>query len=409
MKRSLFHAKLPYWRLSFFYLAYFGFLGAWVPYWTLYLSDSLKFAADEIGVVMGVSMATRIIGPYFWGQLADKLSRRLFVIRLGALLALISFLGLWLSQSFFWVCGVVAVFSLFWNAILSQFEALTLEYLDTHSHWYSYIRLWGSVGFIMVVLGAGFWLDLSQNDQLLLAMLTILMFLILSSTVCVSEPLTASYSGKIKNNNRAKFEGSAKDKKPGFIDQVKQWPVLAMFVIFFLVQFSFGSFYTFFTIYLEAFDYSKTTIAWLWSLGVIAEVFMFLVMAKLFRSFSLYLLLQLTLCLTCLRWALLALYPENLSILIVVQLLHAVSFASMHAITMQWLRHSFDNTLQGRAQAFYSATSYGVGGMLGALVSGFAWDFLQGGIFWLASIAVFLAVILCFQIRESLNNLIADT
>ena len=178
MRALSFDTKLPYWRLSFFYLAYFGFLGAWVPYWTLYLSDSLRFNANEIGVVMGISMATRIVGPYVWGMLADQSRQRLRIIRIGALCSLIFFLGLWLSEDFVWVCSVVALYSLFWNAILSQFEALTIEHLDIHSHWYSYIRVWGSIGFIVIVLAVGYFLDQSENDHIFLAILSTLMLLI---------------------------------------------------------------------------------------------------------------------------------------------------------------------------------------------------------------------------------------
>ena len=67
-------ASVPYWRLSSFYFFYFAFLGAWVPFWNLYLEAELKFSANEIGTLSALVLATKIIGPYIWGWLADDYS-----------------------------------------------------------------------------------------------------------------------------------------------------------------------------------------------------------------------------------------------------------------------------------------------------------------------------------------------
>ena len=54
--------SLPYWRLSGFYLFYFASLGAFLPYWSLYL-QSKDFDARAIGELMAIIMATKIIAP----------------------------------------------------------------------------------------------------------------------------------------------------------------------------------------------------------------------------------------------------------------------------------------------------------------------------------------------------------
>ena len=120
---------LPYRSLSFFYFSYFAFLGVWVPYWTLYLEQELAFNAIQIGQIMALSTLARIVGPYCWGLLSDITGRRLLSIRLGALLSLLSFALVFFSTTFYFVIGIVFVYSFFWNAILSQFEALTLNFL----------------------------------------------------------------------------------------------------------------------------------------------------------------------------------------------------------------------------------------------------------------------------------------
>ncbi|MCB1948818.1 MFS transporter, partial [Nitrosomonas sp.] len=60
--------SLPYWRLSGFYFFHFAVLGAFVPYWSLYL-QSLSFSALQIGILMSLLLVTRIFAPTAWGWL----------------------------------------------------------------------------------------------------------------------------------------------------------------------------------------------------------------------------------------------------------------------------------------------------------------------------------------------------
>ena len=147
-----------YWRLSAFYLFYFALLGVLVPYWSLYLRDD-GFSAAEIGLLMAVPQITKIGAPNLWGWLADTTGQRLRIIRTGNLLAAIIFTGVFFADGFWWMLLVLAGFSFFWNAVLAQFEVLTLSSLGRHSDRYSQIRVWGSVGFVMAVLVLGSVLD----------------------------------------------------------------------------------------------------------------------------------------------------------------------------------------------------------------------------------------------------------
>ena len=70
---------LPYWRLSGFYFFYFAFIGAFAPYWSLYL-QSLEFNALQIGVLMSLLLITRIFSPSVWGWLADHTGKRVRVV-----------------------------------------------------------------------------------------------------------------------------------------------------------------------------------------------------------------------------------------------------------------------------------------------------------------------------------------
>ncbi|MDH3934930.1 MAG: MFS transporter, partial [Gammaproteobacteria bacterium] len=143
-----------YWRLSGFYLFYFASLGALLPYWSLYLK-SLDFSITEIGQLMAILMATKIVAPNVWGWIADHTGQRMAIIRVASLLSIITFAGVLVSDAFWWLVLVLVLFSFFWNATLPQFEATTMSHLGGEMHRYSGIRLWGSVGFIVAVAGLG--------------------------------------------------------------------------------------------------------------------------------------------------------------------------------------------------------------------------------------------------------------
>ncbi|NRB42363.1 MAG: MFS transporter, partial [Pseudomonadales bacterium] len=382
-------ANIPYWRLSSFYFFYFTFLGAWVPFWNLYLERELAFSAQQIGSMTAIMMCSRILGPYLWGWLADFFDRRISVIRWGAFAAGLSFLLVFIDQQYAWLMCAVFLYSFFWNAILSQFEVVTLSHLGADSLLYSRIRLWGSVGFIIAVLGLGL-----VFDYFSLAVLPEILLLL----------LVAIWLASLTVAEKSRAQGlSAQQLTVGFSAFKKQLlrkPVVVFMLISFLMQFSHGPYYTFFSIYLEQLSYSRSMIGGLWALGVVAEVLLFIVIHHLMRRFSLRLLLMITLILSAIRWFILGLWADTLVLLLFSQILHAASFASFHAISMEFLHRSFDGRSHGQGQATYSAFSYGVGGALGALVSGWLWTKGASYLFVIAGVAVCLAISLMFFYRD---------
>ena len=393
------NANIPYWRLSSFYFFYFSFVGVLSPFWNLYLEQELLFSAQEIGLITAAMMSSRIIGPFFWGWLADHFNQRLRIIRCGAFLAAMSFVTVFIEQSFYWLLSAVFLYSFFWNAILSQFEVVTLSHLGHASVFYSRIRLWGSMGFILAVLGLGFVFDhiaLAHLPQVLLLLL--LMIWVASLTVPKpEESVLPPTSEPDKDVAQARFAA--------FKQQLLQPTVLSFLFISFLMQLSHGPYYTFFSIYLEQLAYSRTLIGFLWALGVVAEVFLFIVMHHVMRYCSLRRLLLITLFLTALRWFMLGLWADIVWLLLLAQLLHAASFASFHALSMEFIHQNFTHESKGQGQASYSALSYGIGGALGALGSGYLWEQGASLLFILAGMAITLAfVVACFYKNKDLSN-----
>ena len=151
---------------------------------------------------------------------------------------------------------------------------------------------------------------------------------------------------------------------------------MAFFAAVFLMQMSHGPYYAFYSIYMEAQGYSKTLIGQLWALGVLAEVALFLVMPRLLERWGARRVLVWSLVLAGARWLLIGFFPRELPVLLLAQLLHAATFGTFHASAIHLVHHYFPGRLQGRGQALYASLSFGAGGALGSLGSGFAWETL---------------------------------
>lgn len=369
--------NLPYWRLSGFYFVYFATLGAWVPFWPIYL-NSLDFNAQQIGYLAGVMMATKIVAPSLWGWWADRSHQRMRIIRFGALAAAIIFtVALWRTD--FWSLFLVIVgYSFFWNAILSQFDVVTLTRLGTQYNRYSLLRVWGSIGFIVIVTLLGWLFDYGSVAVLPWVVFVLLVGIFISSLTITEKPA----------------DGVSRLPVGAFSESLRRPEVLVFFLCCFLLQFSHGPYYTFFSLFTQEHGYSRWHTGMLWNLGVLAEVFVFLFMHRLLLSFSLKTIAAVSFGLSALRWMLTAFYIDEPWILVFAQCLHAASFGSYHAYAVEMVRRLFDRRLHGRAMALYSGLSYGLGGAVGAVASGWLWDVSPQWTFLTAAIACFVALLL---------------
>ncbi|MGD8934727.1 MAG: MFS transporter, partial [Gammaproteobacteria bacterium] len=319
----------PYWRLSSFYFFYFASLGALIPYWSLYLK-SLDYSAQSIGTLMAIIPATKIFAPYMWGWLADHTRHPITIIRLASLLAVVAFAGVFVDAGFIWLALVLFVFSFFWNSSLPLFEAMTLNHLGDDEHKYSVVRLWGSLGFIMMVVLLGEYFDMTGISRAPAVILVLLGGILLVSLI-VPERLSAHQEGQAH-----------------ILHVIRQPVVLAFLGVCFLMLMSHGPYYTFYSIYLENHGYSRGMIGLLWAIGVMAEVIVFLMMHRLLLTIGARQLLLVTLLLTTLRWILIGFFIDNLSVLFFAQLFHAFSFGVFHAVSISLVHQFFTGSHQGR-------------------------------------------------------------
>ncbi|MFW6763529.1 MFS transporter [Acinetobacter pittii] len=366
-------------RLSGFYFFYYSIVGTFMPYWNLYLQDQ-GFNYQEIGVLSSIAIVTRFFAPLVWGWIADKSGKRMLLVRIATWMESCIWLAIFIVPNTFQsVALLMLIFSFFQNAILAQFEGVTLFWLgDQKAKLYGKIRKWGSVGFIVGVFTIGAILEIVH-----ISMLPILLLIIAS--------LAFIWSFTIREPDSAPT--SQKYLEP-LLPFLKRPTVAAFFAIEFILLFSHAPFYSFYSNFLKSLNFSTTEIGFLWAMGVFAEIFMFSIASKIFQRFSWRSLVIVCLLVTSIRWMLVAVFSHYFIGQLFAQCLHAFSFGLFHLIAMRVIFQNFSAGQQGRGQALYS-TMWGVGVAFGSVLAGHFWKILSGElIFMCASVVVLLG--LCF-------------
>ncbi len=377
-----------HWRLSRFYFFYYFFVGSFVPYWGIYL-QSENFSPSSIGILLSLFQISRIVAPNFWGWLADHTGHRVKWIKLTSFLGLIGFIGVFWAKGFFWIFLVMSALSLFTSSTLPLAESLTLAHLATTDGHYSRIRLWGSIGFIVASLFLGYLIDL-QGINILLWVLLIAQAIIffLSNTI----PETQDIEHKTNDLSIWKI--------------IKTPSVIALLIGCTLMVSAHGVLYNFYSIYLKDHGYSSGTIGWLWAVGVICEILIFMAMPKILRRYSLKAILLVSLFLGVIRFILIGASPDHLYLLFIAQIFHAATFGSFHAASIEVIAYYFQGRNQTRGQAIYNSVAYGIGGTIGGLGGGYLIQYLGGQLgFMIAAISPLIGfVVIWFGLKLEIKG-----
>jgi len=368
---------LPYRQLAGFYFFYFAYIGAFAPFFSVYL-DAVGLSPVEIGAAMALPQVTRIVAPHLWGWLADAGDRQVRLVRVTALAGALCWLGMFASTAFLWICAVILAVGFFLSAALPLVEATTLTHLGEQTGGYGAIRLWGSIGYIVAVVGVGYALDFLAVSALLWI-------------VAASLAGTLAFAWLVPD---AKQASHASDRQP-IAHILKRPEVIALISACTLMAVAHGPYYTFYSIHLVDHGYSKGLTGWLWALGVVCEIAIFLWLPRLYAAYTLRQTLIASFALAGVRFLLIGWGAESLYLLLLAQTLHAASFGSFHAAAIGIVHQVFRGRHQARGQAIYGSLTFGVGGTVGSLASGYAWEPLGAALtFSLASACALVGMVL---------------
>ena len=346
--------------ISGFYLFYFALVGVYIIFLPKMLLGS-GFSAFEVGIIYSAAPFMRFLLPFvFWHFL--ELSHSVYKISLAVTL-LTTLLFYITIDSFTLYLIANLIFGASMGVALPFVEIIALRVISKER--YGKVRLWGSVGFTLIALWLGKTLTTPKEGLLYLSAMAL--------ATMVFGYLVIRYDTEVKSTKGIKEQNSD-------FSLMRYW---AFWLSAFLLQVSFGGFYNFFTIYETAHGISLETTSYLWSFGVLCEIVLFYYQGPLLKR-NLLTLLKLTIASTIIRWALLYLYPDSMTIAYLSQSLHAFSFALYYTVVISYVYSLY--TQKRLAQQFLLGLSFGLGGSVGALLAGWIYDMSSDMLFGIESI-----------------------
>lgn len=364
-----------FFKISAFFFSYFSVVAIYVIFMPKML-QMVGYSTIQIGIVFALAPLMRFILPFAFLKHIE-LTKKVFHI------ALISiFIG---TILFYFTINNFYLFMIP-NLIIGAAAGLILPYIETYAmehlgkKRFGKSRLYGSIGFML--LGIVLAREL-ENYIVGLNFYIVFVFIMLIFGLSITHK-NEDFKCKPKNENDEKF---------------KLRKVTFLWISLFFMQISFGAFYNFFTIYETDRGISLEMVSYLWAFGVICEIVFFYFQSPLLKL-NLLKILKFSVIIAIVRWLLLFLFPESLSISFISQSLHAISFALHHTVAISFLYTIYQN--RKLAAQFYYGFSFGLGGFVGALLAGY---FYGDYLYLYAAFMAFLSLIALFKVTSLKQNL----
>jgi PPP family 3-phenylpropionic acid transporter len=327
------------WRAAFFFCAPLMVNGIALLYLPAFLRD-LGMTDVEIGIIVSLPFLLRMIGMPIGTALADRVSDRALVMIWSAAVSLVSALLMFFAHSFWPIVLFYSIQSLFYAPFVPIAEAILVSGVRRWGFDYGFLRMWGSIAFVVSTLLGGWLLELYGGTMVLPAMAV---FFVLTTLVAIAAPRL----GRSKPVEKSGTIGRAAGRSPF-------WRTDFLLVITgaAIVQGSHGLLFGFATIYWTARGISGVQISFLWTSAVVAEILLFFVSGRYLARFS-HLHLVLFGCLVAvLRWALFPVIDGFWSYLLL-QANHAFTFAIIHVGIQRFLMERIGEERGASAQGFY--------------------------------------------------------
>ena len=363
--------------LALAYFTYFFSYGIFLPFWSVWLKGT-GLTPETIGILLGAGLVARFLGSLLIAPRVSNPSLLINALRLLALITLVFALAFWAGTHVAWLMVVIIGFNLFFSPLVPLTDALANTWQKQFPMDYGRVRLWGSIAFVIGSAATG--KLVSEFDyRAVLAMLTLGVASMLLGMLLRPSILP---QGDTRHQDVTGWKA--------WRDLViKSWRFLACVS---LLQGAHAAYYGFSAIYWQEAGYSASTVGYLWSLGVVAEVIVFALSNRLFRRFSARDLLLLSAVCGLLRWGLMG-WTTDLPWLIVAQILHCGTFTVCHLAGMRYIAARKDNEII-RLQAVYSAVAMGGSIAVMTMFSGFLFQHLHQGLFWVMALLAVPALFL---------------
>lgn len=380
----------PYGWMSQYFIGFFFAYGVYLPFWSLWFKEQ-GVSPTDIGLLVGLGLATRCIANIIITPRVHRVEHLMPALRWLSFAALF-FVGLhFFAGGSFWLMALVTIlFNLCCGPVIPLSDAMANYYARLKMLDYGRTRLWGSIAFIGGSTVVGFLVAEFGSDMILYtAMFGFVLSLLFAGRHTDPMPVTLGD----QHAARPKLSALLTDK-----------PVLKFLVLASLIQGSHAAYFGFSAIHWKAAGHSEDVIGYLWSLGVIAEVAVFALSKRMFSGLSLRALFLIAACGVMMRWGVTA-GTTSLALLVVVQMLHGVTFATAHIAAIQYIQNSEENKVVA-LQALYNAIPLGAFIAIMTVLSGWAYEHWGALVFWGMAAMGLLALFIKLDPQEPAKHVV---
>jgi MFS transporter, PPP family, 3-phenylpropionic acid transporter len=370
-------------RLALFYGAIFGLLGAYLPFFPVWLK-AVGIEAFWIGIITAVPAVTRFtVLPLVTGLAERRQSLRNAII----ITAFATAVGLTVVGTQYQAVPVLVAFvatCCLWTPMAPLTDAYALRGVSHYGLNYGPLRLWGSAAFVVGALACGVLVDVIAPEHLIWVIA-----LVAGASALASLGLRP-IDGPKKADVIQRGAGALL-RDPGF---------LAVILASALIQGSHAAYYIFASIVWKQAGLGGLTIAGLWSLGVLAEIVLFALSPRFTLSPAL--LVVIAALSAAARWSITALEPP-VAVLAIVQLAHGLSFGLTQVATMGLLVRTVPFHVMARGQGYLTACS-GIVASGASILSGAAFARYGQGVYYLMAAMALSGAVVMWLARHRLAD-----
>ena len=341
-----------------------GTLGVFVPFFALFLRESVGLNAGQSGLVLAIPPLVGLIAQPVWGQVADRTGSRVFVLVLIAGGTAVAYLALTGAHDLPSTVLATFVLALFQSALMSTSVSVTLGVVGATAS-YGRVRVWGTLGYLAIVAGAPAWLD-AQRATSADGRVGIERLFFGAAALAVGAALTAL--------PLRRHAGLTSRAQPGDLRALLALPAFRRVLAFSAgIQLFIHGPLQFFPLYVRARGGDVRDLSHMWIWMVLLEVPMIFGSGRLFARFGVARVMTAAAACAGLRWIGCACAP-SLAYAYPLQLLHALVVTGLNVGTALHVEQIVPGRLRSTGQALVVMVMVSVGGMLSSTLTGAALD-----------------------------------
>lgn len=363
--------------LTLFWFVYFGSLGIFYPYFTLYLRENAGLTGTQVGMILAISPLVGIMAQPVWGQLADRTGARTRSLAFLTFGTALGYLGIGMVEGFWPIVLATSALALVGTAVFPMMTSVSLAILrDAGRHAFGHVRVWGTVGYFILILSFPWMLQVfslaPQNgasapgaSQPALG----LMFPITAALVLVAAAIALFLPQKGAVALRA--------ARGDWRELIRNRAFVRFLVFSLLAHFLMHGPMWLFPLFVRSRGGDLGTIRDMWVLMLLVEIPLVLMTGSGLKRLGARGLLAFGVLIGGLRWALCALITDP-TLLFAVQALHGATVVGLNLGSPLYLDLVAPEKLRSTAQGVLSMVGSGVAGMASNISAGWLLD--RGGI-----------------------------